>query len=284
MDVAACCDVLEDTQCAGSLHAAIEVCHQLGFDAVELSVPHVRRSGVAPAQIRHWCQNLGMRICGVHNSLPDDFTIFDEHGRPRTAFHDHLRHALETAAALGAPVVTIGIGSSRRIPLGYDREQITMRYIHALLGVIDQFVQARVSASIEIISGRTAGLFNTAEETLAWLIKADSPWVGMTCDTFQSLQQGVDPCSDIPKGLPRLAHLHLAEQSRRPPGEGRIDFERLFRTLIHSGYHGSVSIELKPPSAIFTGSTDPVADLTIGLKHVRTCLQQATAHKARRPL
>ena len=55
-----------------------------------------------------------------------------------------------------------------------------------------------------------------------------------------------DPVQAILRCEGKLGYFHLADNSRRYPGSGQIDFKNIFAALEKIGYQGYLSVECLP--------------------------------------
>ena len=101
------------------------------------------------------------------------------------------------------------------------------------------------------------------------------PEQGFVLDLKQAHQVGCDPFAMIDAMGPRLRHLHMldwtASRELVLPGEGIMDFSRLFRRLAQMGYTGAAILE---PYAI--QGRDPQR-LRRSLDYLRRQMEEAQA-------
>lgn len=98
---------------------------------------------------------------------------------------------------------------------------------------------------------------NTLEHALALLAAADRPGIGLALDSYHMERSdswdrlsGIQPerlfclqISDVPSGTSSAAPL-----DRLPPGQGVIDWKRLFRFVDRADYRGRISFEAPNPA------------------------------------
>lgn len=106
---------------------------------------------------------------------------------------------------------------------------------------------------IEPISRRTVpGYFMSDPERALEAADAIGPNALLLFDVYHAKLGGLDPLAFIRSALPRIAHVHIADEpGRHEPGTGRLDFATLFRLLDDSGFNGLVGCEYVP-----TGRTE----------------------------
>ncbi|MDD3663074.1 MAG: sugar phosphate isomerase/epimerase, partial [Candidatus Pacebacteria bacterium] len=84
---------------------------------------------------------------------------------------------------------------------------------------------------------------NTVEEELGFLDRVDSPWVKTVVDTFHMNIEEDDLISAILYAGKRIAHVHLAENNRKLPGNGHLDWRSILKALNDIGYTSYLTME-----------------------------------------
>ena len=65
-------------------------------------------------------------------------------------------------------------------------------------------------------------------------------------DTFHMGIEECDPVRAIQRCQGRLGYMHIADNTRRFPGSGQFDFQRILKALDEVGYEGYLSVECIP--------------------------------------
>ena len=79
-------------------------------------------------------------------------------------------------------------------------------------------------------------------------------WRQVVLDVYDAAVNGEDAIAFVRDNPGRVAHIQLADYpGRHEPGEGTIDFARLFEVLGEVGYSGSVGLEYVPTRPITNG-------------------------------
>jgi len=270
LTIAVCCSALQDSGVSANVAGAVLRAHELGFGGVELSAHHVLSERGSLREIVDLIQSSGLRLVGLHNAVPRSVVAFDEKGAIQPTYRTALKETFTIAVELCAPLITVGIGSSRRLPR--DMPPAT-----ATLTLLDLFSTTAHSTgypgtiSFEIISSKTAGFGNTAKEVQPLLDALEMPRVGLTCDTYQSFRQGVDPVEEIEHAGRHLVHLHVAELDRRPPGTAGLRTDLISDALRRVAFCGAVSVE---PSPRPDDSDQLIVELKNSVRHLRSCLDK----------
>ncbi len=154
-----------------------------------------------------------------------------------------LRDLIAFAAAVGAPLVTIG---SFRGRLAWAGEGARGRLAAILRSAAGYAAERGVRLALEPLNRYEADLVHTAREGLVFLEEVAHPALGLLLDTYHV---NIEESSwTAPFRLLMAAgvlwHVHLGDNNRLPPGHGLIDFAAIVRTLCEVGYDGYLSAEL----------------------------------------
>ena len=93
-----------------------------------------------------------------------------------------------------------------------------------------------------------------SDEVPGWVTPADVDFLEayrldncfVHLDTYHMNIEEADPYAAIRRCGARLGYFHVADNSRRYPGSGQLDFRRLLRTLQETGYSGWITVECIP--------------------------------------
>jgi D-psicose/D-tagatose/L-ribulose 3-epimerase len=86
-------------------------------------------------------------------------------------------------------------------------------------------------------------MINTAEEGVAYVERINSPSCKLLLDTFHMNIEEDNFREAIVKAGNWLAHFHVGEANRRPPGRGRIPWGEVFGALQEIEYQGPIVME-----------------------------------------
>ena len=229
---------------SGSFEEKLAKAAHLGADGVELMAADpaaldtdairaaLARSGLQPAAIGSGAVALTTGCTLLHA----------EAGRAAEA-RARLHSLIDLAAAVGAPLVTIG-GLRGRLAAGGPRAR---ERLATVLREAAACAAARgVRLALEPLNRYESDVVNNAEEGLAFLAEVDHPALGLLLDTFHvNIEESswTQPFRRL-MAAGRLWHVHLGDNNRLPPGRGLIDFGAIVGTLCEIGYTGYLSAEL----------------------------------------
>jgi sugar phosphate isomerase/epimerase len=167
------------------------------------------------------------------------------HADPEKARQAEARacHLVNFAAAVGAPLVTIGSFRGRLASVGAGgREQLV-----AVLRDIAAYAQVcSVRLALEPLNRYEADIVANADEGLAFVGEVGHPALGLLLDTYHvNIEETswTEPFRRL-MAAGRLWHVHLGDNNRWPPGCGLIDFPAIVTALREIGYSGYLSAEL----------------------------------------
>jgi sugar phosphate isomerase/epimerase len=96
---------------------------------------------------------------------------------------------------------------------------------------------------IEPLNRYESRYVNTVAESLRLVARVDSPNAGLLLDCFHmSIEERSIVDAIVAAGC-HTKHVHLAENNRKMPGEGSLEWPAIFGALRDSGYDGTISFE-----------------------------------------
>ncbi len=214
---------------------ALDVCEELGIDAVELrtldGVQVVDRSDTELGAIRAELDRRGFTVCAIASPFLKCDRDEDQ--------DDVLAGTLRAAAALGAPVVRT---------FGYWREADPAAVLPDLGRALHEAV-AHAGVTLALENEHECNVA-TAAEARAALDAADSPQLRLIWDPGNAAM--LDPpawngLGGLDTIVDRVAHVHVKDVS--PAGEwtrvgdGIVDFRAQLDCLAQAGYDGYLSFE-----------------------------------------
>jgi len=151
-----------------------------------------------------------------------------------------MKDQIDLAAELGA-IVPIGLirgsdGGNAR--LGYLAESLLELHKHAS--------RRNVRLLLEPINRSETRLINTIEDAQEFIETFNLPDFQILLDIYHLNIEGINIEETIRFAGVQIGHIHLADNNRRVPGKGTIDWEKIFITLFETHYNSYCSIEAIP--------------------------------------
>lgn len=245
---------------AGDLYENMQMAAALGYDAVEM---HTREIAEFDLERIRWMSECGEgRICMLVTGrlyTEERLSLLDPAEESVSACMQGMRRYIDLAAELRSGIV---LGWAKgNVPLGGDREEC-LALLGGRLKVLNDYGQEKgVPIVVEVINHYETNLFNRAEETLTFLDqnRLDNCYVHL--DTYHMNIEEFDPCQAIRMCGKKLGYFHVADNSRRYPGSGQLDFRRILGALEEIGYDGYVSVECIPEPDRMTAAKRAIAHL-----------------------
>ena len=217
----------------------------LGYDGVDLSIRD-------PARVDLDAVGEAAALLGIAVPMIATGQAYVREGLSLTSPDDSLREGavarllaqVEAAARLGA-MLAIGVIHGP-IPAGDGRERAEARLLGSLARLARGARRSGVRIVIEPIHRYSTNWLHTAHDVVRLIGRLGEENIGVLLDTFHMNIEEADPIAAMREAAPRLWHFHVAENNRRAPGWGHLDFGRCVAALRAIGYDRFVSAEVSP--------------------------------------
>lgn len=213
------------------------------FDGIEICVADPKRVNVE--ELNHKLRRHHLVVTAISTGqakVLEGISLTDSVREVRKSAVQRLREHIDLAAAIGFPLVTIGLLRGAGNPGAKDRD---LAYLTEALEVCTAYAgSCQVELMIEPINRYETTLLNTVDETVAFLATVSGgEQIGILFDTFHANIEEPDICHSLEELGDRLLHVHFADSNRWLPGMGHIDFSQICATLHKMNYGGYVSLE-----------------------------------------
>lgn len=220
-----------------TLEQVIELCAEIGFDAVDPTGYYFAGYPTPPPdalvyRIKQLAFRLGLEISGT--GVRNDFAVADR--AKRDADVALVGRWVEVAAKLGAPVLRVFDG--RAMPAGHAKADV-MDWIVAAL---EASVAHGAARGVAIVLQNHNDALKTAADFLEIRQRIASPWFGLNVDVG-SLRTTADPYEEIAALAPHAYTWQVKESVYRNGREEPVDLRAIVRILRESRYRGYVPIE-----------------------------------------
>lgn len=237
------------------LEHALALLADEGYDGVALTLDHVHLDPLAgdlparTAEVRRLLGRLGLS-CVVETGgrfvldpRRKHFPTLLSRGRERRL--DFLRRAVEVAAELEAPVVSLWSGSR---PEGLDPATAWERLLDGCGTLLEHADRHGVKLGFEPEPGMLVE--DHADFERLWHRLGGPERLGLTLDLGHCVCLEPEPPGDcVRNGAARLVHVHVEDMRRGTHehllfGEGELDVASALAALAEIGYTGQVAVEL----------------------------------------
>ncbi|WP_422115853.1 sugar phosphate isomerase/epimerase family protein [Brachybacterium sp. UNK5269] len=163
---------------------------------------------------------------------------------PTGPLEEYLRIALAAAARCARPGATIvlGSGAARRTPPGVDPAAARARFAQSVRLARDVAAEHGLEAILEPLHRGETDQVNTLAEAIAFLDEHGLGEMRVVADLFHVMRED-ESLEVVRRHAGRVAHAHVADTDRRPPGQGDWPLGPFLTALREGGYTGRVSIE-----------------------------------------
>ncbi len=182
----------------------------------------------------------------------------------RRAAADLLRHSIDYATAVGAGIVIVVPDDSPTAVHGSPADA-RKRAAETIRSVAADLAPGGPTVVLEPLNRYESSLVTTLGGALELCHAVGSEKVAAMADAFHMNIEESNPSQAIRDAGSHLRHVHLADNHRREPGSGRLDFGALLDDLRAVAYRGALVVESIP-------ATD--AGLAAGLRYLTALLEQ----------
>jgi D-psicose/D-tagatose/L-ribulose 3-epimerase len=235
--------VSEWTLEAASPAEAIDRVAAAGYPAIEIAAfPEL---DVAAARERIDAHGLTVpSMCWIGLGYPDR-DCAHESDRVRRRAGDYLRRCLEQGHALGAGTLVL-VPTFRTEPDATGWEAELERAAQTIAGAVNDAAAAGIVIALEALNRYETHLLRTLDEAEQLRRLIDSPYVQLMADVFHmNIEEDSIPAV-IRAHAEHIVHVHLADNQRREPGSGSLNFDAVFEVLDDTGYSGALAMEFIP--------------------------------------
>jgi sugar phosphate isomerase/epimerase len=252
---------------SGSFAERLEKARRLGFEGVELMT--ARPGELDAPELRAQLRASGLEAAAIASGpiyMQDQLTLLTDSDDDLRRAVSRLDGMIELAAALEAPVVTIGSFRGRLAWAGGPPAARALGDV--LLAAADKAAARGVRLALEPLNRYETDFIVNVSEGLKYLAEFPHTGLGLLLDTFHMNIEEADILAAIHqvRAVGKLFHIHLGDSNRLPPGQGHFDFAELVRSLKSIGYDGYLSAELLP-------KPDPDSAARLTIEHIRQFMQ-----------
>lgn len=240
--------IQEDMLAGRTLLDRCELAKDLGVHGIEFwgrdltrKVPEIiealEKTGLAAAAINHGRQG----------------RMLDPHPSERERALAELRQSISDAADIGAAgVIFVPHFFTHALPdlsPWLTAAELSAELLNQHLRTLEDYADAmHVTLYVEPINRYETAFLNRLEQAAAIAARRNHPRVKIVADVFHMALEERDMSAAIAEHAAHIGHVHLADNSRRLPGEGILDFAALAAALAAAGYTGWAAYECGDPS------------------------------------
>lgn len=226
-----------------ALEVTVERLARYGYDAIEIMGEPTQYEPRATRQLleKHHIACSGA-VALMFNGR--DLTHADK--KQWEASVEYVCDCLKMAEALGGPILCLAPGEVGRIAPHGTPEECWSRAVEGIKRCADVARKCKVTIGLEPINRFETGFINRGEQALE-LARQVGDDVGVVLDTFHLNIEELSLTQAIKQAGKKLVGFHVADNNRRPPGQGALDWKSILGTLKEINYSGAITSEFANP-------------------------------------
>ncbi|WP_346773841.1 sugar phosphate isomerase/epimerase family protein [Cellulosimicrobium sp. SL-1] len=162
------------------------------------------------------------------------------------ATQDYLRHVVDVARTVGAPVIGgpayASVGRTWRLGPA-EREAAYEELAEHLAPVVEHAMAAGVVVGLEPLNRYETSLVNTVDQGLEVVRRLPAAGIGLMLDVYHMNIEETDLPGAVTRAGERIAHVQVCGNDRGAPGTDHLDWRGLLAALDATGYDGPLVIE-----------------------------------------
>lgn len=243
---------------AGDFVQSIRLCHQLGYQAVEIHTPD---PGALQADaLSEVCSELGMEIATLGTGMIYGLyrlSLMDPDRARRQEIVARVNAYVDVASRLNSRVT---VGSIKgNVPKGADRQQHLAWMGECLQEITGYAGNQGVDILLEATNRYENNVFNTAEETREFIEDNRLRHTLILLDSFHINIEEKRAYDCLRDAGEYLGHIHFADNTRWYPGSGSFNFAHFCQHIRDIGYDGVLSVEALPLPDGLTAAQESLA-------------------------
>jgi D-psicose/D-tagatose/L-ribulose 3-epimerase len=218
---------------------------RLGFDILEVRAQKIKRMTSAERDaLKAAADEAGLGLT-YSIGLQEDMDLVSEDSSVRRNGVSFLQDLCKAMQQMGGTIMA-GINYSswpRKLMPGEDKKVLTDRAVDGVREAVKAAEDCGVIFCIEVVNRFEHFIMNTAAEGIAFAQRVGSLNCKLLLDTFHMNIEEDSLRGSLVEAKDWLAHFHIGEPNRRPPGEGRMPWAEIFGALKEINYQGAVVME-----------------------------------------
>ncbi len=229
----------------GPLATSIRDMHSAGVRTAELHLKGPEEIDI-PA-LREALTQTGVRLASIGTGM-----AYVDEGLSFSSDDEALRHraverinTITEAFSWARPAIIIGTIKGR-LSDASSPQAGKERIAEALTSCANFAARYELDLVLEAINRYEQDYLHTLAEAAELIDTLGKENIRVHADTFHMNIEEVSITESLWRYRDYLGHLHFADNNRRPPGGGGLDFKAILRTLADINYRGAVGIECLP--------------------------------------
>lgn len=228
---------------AETLERTLSRISELGYDMIEIQG---EPSMYDPKEVRPLLKKYNIECWGSVTLMLEERNLVSRHEEHRAKSIQYVNDIITMVKELGGRMVSVVPSTvGKIIPDGRPEEEWQWA-IDSLKECYAHAEKSGILIGIEPINRFETYFINRGDQALA-LAKEVGENCGVCLDIFHMNIEESDPFSMIHRAKDRLVGFHVADNNRKAPGMGTLDWPRIVSTLKEVGFEGPLSVEFASP-------------------------------------
>lgn len=225
------------------IETTLERLHRLGYDGIEISgEPHKYNT----THVKKLLKKYNLECWGSHSIMMPGRDLVHENKSVRQDTMRYMKACISMVHDLDGSIFVIFPTECGRLSRAATPNEEWDWAIEGIREIADYAATLQIRVGIEALNRFETHFVNRHDQALA-LANEVSPEVGVALDAFHMNIEEIDPLQAIRNVGERLIDFHVADNNRRPPGEGSYDWKKLIETLDEVGYNDYLTQEFVNP-------------------------------------
>jgi len=254
------------------MHDDFKEISEIGYKGLELSLRDVDDINwqTFDAEIEKNGLELITLATGLVRKM-DYISLMDENVENRNKAILRIKRMIEQISSYAS--------SNKNILIGYvkgelsdsteDNKKRISFFNESLWNLLNFAQRKKVRLVLEVINHKDTNFINTIESGLKLISNFKSDYLKLAIDTFHMNIDENNSYRAIKEAGSEIGYVHLADEDRKYPGSGKIDFESVLKALTENNYGGYLTMEF----SVNNNMKDRFQSLDKGYHYIKNILQ-----------
>jgi sugar phosphate isomerase/epimerase len=217
---------------------------RLGYDGVELALK--RADEINGTRLRELLNDTNMEVSCISTGqvyADTGLMITHEDAGKRQQVTQVLKEFIDLAETFGG---IVNLGRVRGNIGDRPRQHVEELFIEVARDLCQYALPKSVNLILEPVNRYEIDFINSVEEGVDLLNKINRSNMLLMPDIFHMNieDKGIGP--ELSRNIHHIKYIHFADSNRMAPGQGHIDFVKIFDDLKRAEYDGWISVEILP--------------------------------------
>lgn len=217
--------------------------HECGYDGIEI-MGEPRKYDAQ--EVRSLLKRYGLECWGAVSIMLAGRDLLHADPYFRDMSVQYCKEVVDLIANLGGQIFCLVPSEVGKIKPMADPETEWKWAVEGVSRVADHARKRKVRIGLEPLNRFETNFLNRHDQALRLADEVGDD-IGVTLDAFHINIEESDPYQAILNTGKRLVDFHVADNNRRPPGEGTWDWKKLIATLKRAGYNHYLTSEFVVP-------------------------------------